>query len=208
MKSLYDFIIKPLGDRYENELKVGDKTLVLNTKIESFKSVNNLAIVVETPKAFKTDIKKGDIIVIHHNVFRVFYDIKGVKKNSRSFFKDNLYFCAIDQIYLYKNTGDWKSFGDRCFVMPLKNKDSLRLNKEQKLIGILKYGNKSLDALKISPGDVVGFTPNSEWDFIIDDQRVYCMKSNDIVIKYEHQGDEVEYNPSWAKSGWRINQGS
>ena len=201
MKSLYDFIIKPLGDRYENELKVGDKTLVLNTKIESFKSVNNLAIVVETPKAFKTDIKKGDIIVIHHNVFRVFYDIKGVKKNSRSFFKDNLYFCAIDQIYLYKNTGDWKSFGDRCFVMPLKNKDSLRLNKEQKLIGILKYGNKSLDALKISPGDVVGFTPNSEWDFIIDDQRVYCMKSNDIVIKYEHQGNEVEYNPSWAKSG-------
>jgi len=205
MKSLYDFIIKPLGDRYENELKVGDKTLVLNTKIESFKSVNNLAIVVETPKAFKTDIKKGDIIVIHHNVFRVFYDIKGVKKNSRSFFKDNLYFCAIDQIYLYKNTGDWKSFGDRCFVMPLKNKDSLRLNKEQKLIGILKYGNKSLDALKISPGDVVGFTPNSEWDFIIDNQRVYCMKSNDIVIKYEHQGNEVEYNPSWAKSSWGIN---
>ena len=201
MRSLYDFIIKPLGDRYENELKLGDKTLVLNTKIESFKSVNNLAIVVETPKAFKTNIKKGDIIVIHHNVFRVFYDMKGVKKNSRSFFKDDLYFCAIDQIYLYKNTGDWKSFGDRYFVMPLKNKDSLRLDKEQKLIGILKYGNKSLDALKISPGDVVGFTPNSEWDFIIDDQRVYCMKSNDIVIKYEHQGNEVEYNPSWAKSG-------
>ena len=201
MRSLYDFIIKPLGDRYENELKLGNKTLVLNTKIESFKSVNNLAVVVETPKAFKTNIKKGDIIVIHHNVFRVFYDMKGVKKNSRSFFKDNLYFCAIDQIYLYKNTGDWKSFGDRCFVMPLKNKDSLRIDKEQKLIGILKYGNKSLDALKISPGDVVGFTPNSEWDFIIDDQRVYCMKSNDIVIKYEHQGNEVEHNPSWAKSG-------
>ena len=201
MRSLYDFIIKPLGDRYENELKLGDKTLVLNTKIESFKSVNNLAIVVETPKAFKTNIKKGDIIVIHHNVFRVFYDMKGVKKNSRSFFKDDLYFCAIDQIYLYKNTGDWKSFGDRCFVMPLKNKDSLRLDKEQKLIGILKYGNKSLDALKISPGDVVGFTPNSEWDFIIDDQRVYCMKSNDIVIKYEYKGDEEKYNPGWSKSG-------
>ena len=74
MRSLYDFIIKPLGDRYENELKLGNKTLVLNTKIESFKSVNNLAVVVETPKAFKTNIKKGDIIVIHHNVFRVFYD--------------------------------------------------------------------------------------------------------------------------------------
>ena len=58
MKSLYDFIIKPLGDRYQNEIKLGDKTLVLNTKIESFKAVNNLAVVVETPKAFRTDIKK------------------------------------------------------------------------------------------------------------------------------------------------------
>ena len=200
MRSLYDFIIKPFGDRYENEKKIGNKTLILNTKIESWKSVNNLAIVVETPKAFKTNIKKGDIIVVHQNVFRVFYDMKGVKKNSRSFFKDGLYFCVIDQIYLYKNTRDWQSFGNRCFVMPLKNKDSLKLDKEQKLIGILKYGNKSLEALKIVPGDVVGFTPNSEWDFVIDEQRVYCMKSNDIVIKYEHEGNEEEYNPSWAKS--------
>ena len=198
MKSLYDFIIKPLGDRYENEIKIGDKTLVLNTKIESFKSVNNLAVVVETPKAFKTSIQKGDIVLIHHNVFRVFYDMKGVKKNSRSYFKDDLYFCAVDQIYLYKNTENWKSFGDRCFVMPLKSNDSLTLDKEQKLIGILKYGNNSLKALNINPGDVVGFTPNSEWDFIVDEQRVFCMKSNDIVIKYEHQGNQVEYNPSWA----------
>ena len=198
MKSLYDFIIKPLGDRYENEIKIGDKTLVLNTKIESFKSVNNLAVVVETPKAFKTSIKKGDIVLIHHNVFRVFYDMKGVKKNSRSYFKDDLYFCAVDQIYLYKNTEDWKSFGDRCFVMPLKNEDILTNDKEQKLIGILKYGNNSLKALNINPGDVVGFTPNSEWDFIVDEQRVFCMKSNDIVIKYEHQGNQVEYKPSWA----------
>ena len=198
MKSLYDFIIKPLGDRYENEIKIGDKTLVLNTKIESFKSVNNLAVVVETPKAFKTSIQKGDIVLIHHNVFRVFYDMKGVKKNSRSYFKDDLYFCAVDQIYLYKNTEDWKSFVDRCFVMPLKNEDILTNDKEQKLIGILKYGNNSLKALNINPGDVVGFTPNSEWDFIVDEQRVFCMKSNDIVIKYEHQGNQVEYNPSWA----------
>jgi len=208
MKSLYDFIIKPLGDRYENEIKIGDKTLVLNTKIESFKSVNNLAVVIETPKAFKTSIQKGDIVLIHHNVFRVFYDMKGVKKNSRSYFKDDLYFCAVDQIYLYKNTEDWKSFGDRCFVMPLKNEDILTNDKEQKLIGILKYGNNSLKALNINPGDVVGFTPNSEWDFIVDEQRVFCMKSNDIVIKYEHQGNQVEYNPSWAHRDSGTSKGS
>ena len=200
MRSLYDFIVKPIGDKYDNNKKVGDKNLILNTSIENFKAVNNYAEVIATPKAFKTDIKVGDTIIIHHNVFRVFYDIRGNIKKSRSNFDDDLFFCGADQIYLYKNSGNWNSFGDRCFVIPLKNKDSFKEGKEQKLIGILKHGNSSLEALGITPGDVVGFTPNSEWDFVIDDERVYCMKSNDIVIKYENRGNEEEYNPSWASS--------
>ena len=200
MKSLFDFIIQPLGDEYDNEITINDKKLILNTSIESFKSVNNLAVVIETPKVYKTPIKKGDIVVIHHNVFRTFYDMKGKRKKSRSYFKDNLYFLALDQVYLYKRNKEWKSFGDRCFVMPLKNDDHLTVGKERKLIGILKIGNSSLEALKISPGDLVGYTPNGEWDFLVDGQRLYCMKSNDIVIKYEHEGNEVEYNPSWAHS--------
>ena len=200
MKSLYDFIVKPLGNEYSNEVNIGDKSLVLNTKIESFKSVNNLAIVVQTPQAYNTSIEKGDIIVMHHNVFRTFYDMKGKRKKSRSFFHDNLYFCQIDQIYLYKKNKAWKSFNERCFIMPLKNDNYLTSDKERKLIGILKIGNSSLEALGINEGDVVGYTPNGEWEFIIDDQRLYCMKSNDIVIKYEHEGNEEEYNPSWACS--------
>ena len=200
MNSLYDFIVKPLGNEYNNEINIEDKTLVLNTSIESFKSVNNLAIVIETPRAYKTPINKGDIIVMHHNVFRTFYDMKGKRKKSRSFFHDNLYFCQIDQVYLYKNNKQWKSFNERCFIMPLKNDSYLTSDKERKLIGILKIGNSSLEALGINEGDVVGYTPNGEWEFIIDDQRLYCMKSNDIVIKYEHKGNEVEYNPSWAHS--------
>ena len=200
MRSVFDFIVKPVGERYNNKVKIADRELIVNTKIESFKSVNNFAEVVALPLAYSTDIKVGDIIVIHHNVFRVFYDIRGNKKNSRSYFKDDLYFCNLDQIYLYKNTDKWKAFGNRCFVKPIKNKDYLNVDKEQKLIGILKYGNSSLEALKINEGDLVGYTPYGEFDFVIDGQRLYCMKSNDIVIKYGHKGNETEYNPSWAQS--------
>ena len=200
MKSLYDFIVEPLGDKYSNTVDIGGKSLVLNTKIESFKFVNRLAKVIKTPLAFNLDIKIGDIVVIHQNVFRTFYDMKGKKKKSRSFFKDNLYFCSIDQIYLYKNSNGWNSFGDRCFIKPIKSKEDLTLDKEASLIGILKYGNNSLNKLKINPGDLVGYTPNGEWEFLVEKERLYCMKSNDIVIKYEHQGNEEEYNPSWAHS--------
>jgi hypothetical protein len=190
-----------VGSRYENSIDIDGKELIVNTKIESFKSVNNIAEVVSIPLAYKTDIKIGDTVIIHHNVFRRFYDMKGKQKNSRSYFKEDLYFCSADQIYLYKTNNEWKSFGDRCFIKPLKNIDHLKLDKERKLIGILKYGNDSLKELKINPGDLVGYTPFGEFEFIIEGQRLYCMKSNDIVIKYEYKGDETGYNPKWAQSG-------
>jgi len=68
MKSLYDFIVKPIGDKYTNTIKVGDKNVIVNTKIENWKFVNRLAQVIETPLAFKSGIKKGDIVVIHQNL--------------------------------------------------------------------------------------------------------------------------------------------
>jgi len=198
MRSVFNFIVKPVGDRYDNKVKVEGKELILNTKIDSFKSVNNLAEVVAIPLAYSTDIQVGDLVIIHHNVFRRFYDMKGKQKDSRSFFMEDLYFCDLDQIYLYKNNEKWKSFGDRCFIKPLKNIDHLKLDKEQRLIGILKYGNSSLETLKINEGDLVGYTPYGEFDFVIDGQRLYCMKSNDIVIKYEYKGDEEEYHSRWT----------
>jgi len=200
MRSVFSFIVKPVGERYNNKVKVEDRELITNTSIEAFKAINNVAEVVALPIAYNTEIKVGDKVIIHHNVFRRFYDMKAKQKNSRSYFTEDLYFVEEDQIYLYGDTGKWKSFNDRCFVKPILNTSDLKLDKEQKHIGILKYGNNSLNTLKITPGDLVGYKPYGEFEFIIDDERLYCMKSNDIVIKYEHKGNETEYNPSWAKS--------
>ena len=206
MKSLYDFIVKPIGDKYNNEIKVGDKNLVVNTQLEAWKFINREAEVIATPLAFNTNIKKGDTIIIHQNVFRTFYDTRGVKKVSRSWFKEDLYFVSLDQIYLYKHNNHWNTFNDRCFIQPIKNNDDKIVDKEEKIKGILKYGNPYLKNLDINEGDLVGFRPNREWQFLIDGKRLYCMKSNDIVIKYEYKGNEEEYNPSGADSSKRVNQ--
>ena len=58
MKSLYDFIVSPLEGRYNNTKKIGGKTLIINTKIETFKNVSKEAMVIEVPAAYKTKIKK------------------------------------------------------------------------------------------------------------------------------------------------------
>ena len=196
MKSLYQFIIKPLNNRYDNIRKVNDNELIINTSIEDHRFVSKKAKVISTPKAYKTKIEQGDEVYVHHNIFRRYYDMKGREKNSSTFFKDDLYLAYPEQIYMYNN----KSHLNYCFVKPLLNKNYLSVDKEQNHIGILKYGNNLLDDLKIKPGELVTFTPNSEFEFIVNNERLYCMKSNDIALTHEHEGNEKEYNPRWAKS--------
>ena len=194
MKSLYQFIIKPFDERYDNTKKIDDKTLIVNTSIKNHKFVSKKAIVVSTPAAFKTKVKTGDIVYVHHNIFRRYYDMKGVERNSGTYFKDDLYFCSPFQIYMYNGN----SHLNYCFVKPILNKEKFSINKEQPNVGIVKYSNSSLEALKIKPGTLITFTPNSEFEFIIESERLYCMKSNDIALIHEYKGDEKEYNPSWA----------
>ena len=200
MKSLYSFIIKPLKSRYNNEIEVNDKKLILNSNIEIFQSVEKRAVVVSIPAAIKTDIKIGDILYVHHNIFRQYYGVRGEVRNSSSYFKDDLFFCEPHQIYLYTSHDELKCNLDYCFVSPIENKDILSVEKEKPLLGVVKYGNKSLEALGINPGDFITFTPNSEFEFVVEDDLLYCMKSKDIALKHEYEGNEKKYNPSWAKS--------
>jgi len=196
MRSLYSFIIKPLNERYENVKKVENKELIINSNIEDHRFVSKKAVVVSTPAAYATKINIGDEVYVHHNIFRRWYDMRGNEKNSATFFKDDLYFAYPEQIYMY----NLKSHLDYCFVAPVKNKSYLSTSKEQEHFGILKYSNSALEAAGITPGTLVVFTPYSEFEFIIGDERLYCMKSNDIAITHENEGNEEEYNPSWAQS--------
>ena len=193
MRSLYDFIVEPIGDTYNNSKKLDNKELVLNNKIETWKFVNRYAKVISTPSAIKTTIKPGDSLIVHQNVFRRFYDVYGVEKNSRSYYKENKYFVNDDQIFLYKRDAEWICPQGYCFVQPIKDNSELTVDVEKPLVGIVKHtdGRAELNSL-------VGFRPKTECEFVIDGKRLYRIPSQFITIKYEYQGDEEEYNPSWA----------
>jgi len=196
MNSLYSFIVKPLNERYDNIKKIGNKKLIINTGIEDHKFISKKAVVVSTPAAFKTKVNVEDEVYIHHNIFRRWYDQKGKERNSSTYFKDDLYFVSPEQIYMY----NLKPHLDYCFVKPILNNQILENRKEQPNVGIVKYTNNTLEALGIIPGTLITFTPNSEFEFIIDGERLYCMKSNNIALTHEYKGNEKENNPSWAKS--------
>jgi len=193
MKSVYNFVVTPKGERYNNTKKIGDSELILNTEIYNHQYINREAIVISTPTIGDTDIKPGDTVIVHHNVFRRWHNVSGEEKNSRSYFNEETFLVNSDQIFLYKRKDKWKTPRGYCFVKPIKNKDKFNIEKEEPLVGIVKYS----DGL-VSVDDIIGFKPNSEYEFIIDGEKLYRILSNLITIKYEHQGNEEEYNPSWA----------
>ena len=63
MKSLYNFIVKPYGERYNNKIDVDGNELIINSGIEDHKFVNRIAQVVETPINFNSNINKGDLVL-------------------------------------------------------------------------------------------------------------------------------------------------
>ena len=193
MKSVYNFVVTPKGERYNNKKKVGDSELILNTEIYNHQFVNRIAIVKSIPLIGDTDIQPGDEVIVHHNVFRRWYNVKGIEKNSKSFFDENTYLINQDQIFLYKRNDTWNAPKGYCFVKPLKAKNPFNIDLERPLIGVVKYSDGTVEE-----GDLVGFRPSSEYEFIVDGERLYRVLSNFITIKYEYQGNEEEYNPSWA----------
>ena len=195
MKSVYNFVVKPKGERYNNTKKFDGGELILNTDIFQHQYVNREAIVISTPIIGDTNIKPGDTVIVHHNVFRRWHDVRGIEKNSRSYFNEDTYFINYDQIFLYKTDREWIVPKGYCFVIPLKATDQFNTKSEKPLQGIVKYSDGTVEI-----GDLVGYRPSSEYEFVVDGERLFRVLSNFITIKYEHQGNEETYNPSWAQS--------
>ena len=195
MKSVYNFVVKPIGKRYNNVKKVGDKELIINSEIFNHQYVNRQATVISKPIIGDTDIDIGSDVILHHNVFRRWHNVKGVEKNSKSYFNENTYIVQPDQIFLYKKFWQWHSPKGFCWVKPIKNKDKYANSETQENIGIVKYTDGSFKTK-----DLVGFTPISNYEFVIDNELLYRVYTKFITIKYEYQGDEEAYNPSWAQS--------
>ena len=195
MKSIYNFVITPKGERYNNVKKIGDKDLILNTEIFNHQYINRVAKIISIPTVGNTDLLPGDEVIVHHNVFRRWHDVKGRERNSRSYFNEEPYLITIDQIFLYKRNNKWQAPKGYCFVQSIKDTDQFNIETEKPLMGIVKYSDGT-----VSINSVIGFRPNSEYEFIINGERLYRILSNFITIEYESERNEEAYNPSWAQS--------
>ena len=192
MQSLFEYIIST-ENRYNNTVDVEGKELVVNTEVteRDYMFVNRIGKIIKLPLYNNSELQENDEVIVHHNVFRRWIDVEGIQKNSSSFLNENEYLVSDDQIFAYRRNNKWKSLPNFCFVKPLYKKNKWALKTDENLLGILTYSNSKLDKLGVSIGDVVGFTPDSEYEFNIEGEKLYRIFSHHITIKYgtkERQG--------------------
>jgi len=86
MKTVFDFLIKPLEKRNNNTKSIKDKQLIVNTEMQNHNYVSRIGVVLAVPSEYN-GISVGDEVIVHHNVFRRYRDIRGKEKNSRTWAK-------------------------------------------------------------------------------------------------------------------------
>ena len=136
MHGVFDFVIKPVSERYNNSKTIDNTELILNTDLQDHNFVSRVGIVMGLPINNQTGICLGDEVIVHHNVFRRYRDIRGVEKNSRSYYKDDLYFVNEMQIYAYKHIIKWIPLSGYNFVAPIKEDKMFSIDFEKPLKGI------------------------------------------------------------------------
>jgi len=196
MRGVFDYIIQPVGERYNNSVEVEEgKNLILNTEISNHEYINRAAKVLSTPLASETPLREGDDVIVHHNIFRRWYNIKAKEKNSRSYIDEDRYLAAPDQVFLYKRDDKWKALPGYTFVQPIKSKDDFSVDTEDPSFGIVVYSDGTFDE-----GELVSINPGGRYEFIIDNTRLYRVFNKFINARYERKGNEEAYNPRWAES--------
>jgi hypothetical protein len=185
MQSPFNFIVKPIaGKRYNNTKEVAGIDLIVNTSEEDHKFSNRYAEVVEVPYKYDGPIQKGDTLLVHHNVFKFYNDMKGRQKSGRSFFRDDVFFIDPEQFYLYKHDGKWFTYDRHCFVKPIPATESYikKPFTHEPLMGIMVYPNAYLVSQGVRAGDSICFKPDSEYEFDIDGEKLYRIFDHQITI--------------------------
>ena len=186
MKSPFQFIVKPVnGKRYDNTKKIAGIDFITSTSQEDHKFSNRYAQVVSTPVNYSGPIQINDTLLVHHNVFKFYYDMHGQEKSGKSFFKDDLFFIDNEQFFMYKHKDQWHAHDRYCFVKPVSTEDSYIFKpfSEEPLVGVMKYPNNYLKLKGVKKGDKISFQPESEYEFIVDGEKLYRMFDHQITMK-------------------------
>jgi len=185
MKPLHHFIVY-IPQKFNDEVSFNGGTLQLVSKFNEFEHRVNSAEIFAAPSQFAN--YKGNTLYFHHHVvMEQMYDIG-----------DDLYLVNHDPFGGYSNhaiaiedkAGNITMLGDWCFVAPPVEEEEeasdsgiiLSLKEEPELEGVLLALPSDSKWIGAKPGDMVGYTKNSEYEMkLVNGDKVYRMRTTELV---------------------------
>jgi hypothetical protein len=182
LQSPFRYGIKPKDNsQYVDKLKVGDTELTLTTSIENHEDVQRIGIVVSLPLIHDGILEIGDEVVVHHNVFRITYNDKGVPMESNYHLKNDLFFVDRDLIYLYIRNAVVMAYGDSVFLEPIKEDIPWEGEKLVPHQALVKYTNDELKSIGVESGQKICYRKNAEYLFHIFGHTLYKTTSKRVL---------------------------
>lgn len=193
MKSI-GYLIVSLPEAYSNKAKLSTgQDFIINSTIENVEYINRVCKVEYSPEG--TILSPGDEVIVHHNIFRLRNGIKGEQVDSNFYLWGNLYYVPLTEVFMYKGEFGWVPIEPYCFVKPIEQEDLVTTSNfsitstensykgMKRRVGVLSHPNRNLINQSLQKGDKVLFTPDSEYEFIIDGELYYKMSDKDIIAK-------------------------
>tara|TARA_R100000008_G_scaffold26150_1_gene14235 strand:- start:20540 stop:21112 length:573 start_codon:yes stop_codon:yes gene_type:complete len=181
-----DFVYVELEREEENVVKLPNgKELWLDTSYDRYVNARQYGIVKMTSininKRVKDNLtlKEGDKVYFHHHVID--------ERMASEFGGENIYKVHYDQIYCYVRDNKITMTQDYVFVEPIKSEDKIKnlyvQSKESTKRGKVAYVNKFSKDEGFGIGDEIMFLKNANYDMIIEGERLFRMKNNEIICK-------------------------
>ena len=111
----------------------------------------------------------GDTVVVHHNVFRKYYDMKGKEKFSSSKIRGTTYLASHLEVFAFNSGDGWKSIEPYIFM------SSDQTHNGEVLVSYIGSEDDG-----IIPGERLYYRPDSEYEFIIDGVKMYRVPKSNI----------------------------
>lgn len=178
------FVISPIGGKQYNDTKeVNGKELIVSTSIENHLDVQRIGVVKALPFGYKGDVILGDLVVVHHNTFRIMLDHKGVPEQSENYISKDLFAVTRDAMYMIIRGEEIIPTDDNVFVLPIVTQTVWHGEKEEDNIGIAQYVNSILKSQGVENGSKIAFKNYSKYQFEILGRKFYLMKNRRVVAK-------------------------
>lgn len=182
IKSPLFFIVKPFeGVRYQDSKKFGDSELIMNASVGNAEYTNRLAEVVELPMLYDGNIEVGDLLVVHHNTFRIMRTQMGKVVSSMKHIIKDLYWVDDYFIHIDKK-GKASSRSPYLFLEPSKESSFYYGDRESKNKGVIKYTNDRLSQLGFEEGQEFAFKNHRDYRFNLFGEDYFKMDFESILI--------------------------